>query len=891
MGKNRNKKANRKLPVVSSVDLEEQVVSDVVVTSAVSGLKAEHQALLAAKDWAGLRELSQRPLANYPNVDKEAVKTLQAYATLFAIGHGEEFEAPTFPSDDRPAYSAAISHLLNVDVDFLYNGPFKFYVENLHYPAGPVVLAFKQTQTAFASLSDSRGLEILRAFGLRISAMRVGWYDAEEDEKVVLDSAGDVAQCLVDAVDKVAKSSGNISEEKKLVFRIYRTEALLAGALDFNLAPLFAAFDELSIPAGASVEEALDKESADGALQRFTPDCWKFVAELQHIPLAKLARLVEARAPSFRYSACDGLAYAGKSVCSRGAHAEEFLSLAVKQFARGNWNPYGPMGSTLYVPINGVLTEFSPSFRDLFVPRSAGELLKSIAAQAGPDFALKNELVALARIVDARDQYGELSIEDGPVDSSLPGLLWLAEQSANFELLAATVMVDFVGQIALTGHAIRCFSTSDEQLASGLHVALYAPDDFTEKDVRLAAQTLLAVKNLNLDMPPEVAKLWRDLVKQVFDVCMPLGGKSRKVLLDLARELRQEMSEMKLTSVQAYLEMTVGSRTEAFALYLRAIEETETVGPNSATHAKSIVNGSEDAGTLAEYIELLELAESETRHPEAIAVLLSLAHKKQQVLVKDNQFHLTALNRWPSLSAQARKLLGVFSNITQYNSIEELGLYANMDAKWTNIHYKKLVDAGMLLVSEDGFRINPHIAPLIEQESRHAVVGRIIRSSGSSTVKQVFNSQREFSIYQVVAQLCPNHLVFPNSALQAIMSYDKVKELVDADTFGYYLRASVDIVVVSSTTYLPMLAIEVDSVWHDAEAQKIRDDKKDELFSFAGIPFLRLRPMGNPSESTIRGQVAEHLDLLVNALRKDAPGFDQALALLENLSAKEQSPA
>jgi len=136
----------------------------------------------------------------------------------------------------------------------------------------------------------------------------------------------------------------------------------------------------------------------------------------------------------------------------------------------------------------------------------------------------------------------------------------------------------------------------------------------------------------------------------------------------------------------------------------------------------------------------------------------------------------------------------------------------------------------------------------------------------------------------VMVQLCPNHLVFPNSALQSFMSYDKMKDLVSTDEFGYYLRASVDILVVSSTTYLPMLAIEVDSVWHDTEKQLERDGKKDNLFAAAGVPFMRLRPVGSPSENTVRAQVAEHLDGLVRSLRADLPGFEQARDLLETLA-------
>ena len=62
------------------------------------------------------------------------------------------------------------------------------------------------------------------------------------------------------------------------------------------------------------------------------------------------------------------------------------------------------------------------------------------------------------------------------------------------------------------------------------------------------------------------------------------------------------------------------------------------------------------------------------------------------------------------------------------------------------------------------------------------------------------------------------------------------------------------------------------------------DNKKDQPFAAAGIQFMCLRPVGSPSENTIRAQVAEHVDELVRSLRADLPGYDQARGLLEDLS-------
>lgn len=287
---------------------------------------------------------------------------------------------------------------------------------------------------------------------------------------------------------------------------------------------------------------------------------------------------------------------------------------------------------------------------------------------------------------------------------------------------------------------------------------------------------------------------------------------------------------------------------------------------------------------MQQFVEKLQEEVKTSRRPDVAQQLLTDAKARLASLNKRDQFERTALSRWPSLTAPARKLLSVFASIKSYNGLAEVAQYAGIDLTLAGRHYDKLVELGMLLVTEKTFRINPHIAPLLERESQHAVIGRIVRSQGTSAVKQVFNSQREFTIYQRLVQLCPNHLVFPNCSLQSIMSYERMKELVSEDDFGYYLRARVDIVVVSSTSYLPMLAIEADSVWHDTERQKRNDGKKDRLFAAAGIPFMRLRAVGSPSENTVRTQVAEHVDELVRSLRADLPGYEQARGLLQDLS-------
>lgn len=69
--------------------------------------------------------------------------------------------------------------------------------------------------------------------------------------------------------------------------------------------------------------------------------------------------------------------------------------------------------------------------------------------------------------------------------------------------------------------------------------------------------------------------------------------------------------------------------------------------------------------------------------------------------------------------------------------------------------------------------------------------------------------------------------------------------------------ASVDFCVTLTSTYLPLVAFEVDSDYHDSEKQKVRDERKDLIFTTGGIALMHLRAFGRPSPEAIRHDIME----------------------------------
>lgn len=251
----------------------------------------------------------------------------------------------------------------------------------------------------------------------------------------------------------------------------------------------------------------------------------------------------------------------------------------------------------------------------------------------------------------------------------------------------------------------------------------------------------------------------------------------------------------------------------------------------------------------------------EERHAEAEA-------KRAEQAARQDEFLRTARERFPQLDFHKRRILSTLTVISSFDDLDHLADLSGTGRQYVDGNWRKLVEMGMIVEDESGNpSVNEYILDLVQQERSHAVATTLVRADDRIAFKPVFNSKLEYSIYNVMIGLFPNHLVFPNMSLQTVFQYEKIKALVDADTFRYFLMSQVDICITSTSSYLPIIAFEVDSHYHDGEPQQERDRKKNQLFQVGGVPLLRLRAHGQPTDATMRKDIIEAVRELGHELR------------------------
>jgi DNA-binding Lrp family transcriptional regulator len=852
------------------------------ICTALSALRDSAAPFIDACDWKALAALARTPSARVDATDLEQAIPWLARALVLALTRGTVGEVRDLEEGEREELRAALSVLERREPLFHQGPEFDLYLRMLPHTFEATVRAFMRLARARAETPRFDWVCRLRGLALQLMEADEFFPDLSPDEMKLRAALPQVDAVLADAYGAV-ETACDLSEENRLFLKVLRIELETKMAEPWDYDRVVDAIRRLPSP---SLDDLRASDARQGDRQ-LTPTAWAFLWELSISGPDNLEGMLAKYPNTFHCEPCDALVPLVRTLSAAGSSIDQDLTEGVHRLMRfsSGWTEW--VGDSITLQASTGPTDIPFSFANLRVPQVSDLLLRLVEMAPG-SYPRHDELSCLWRIYDASTRYEPLQDEEN-ADEYMTGLDWVCARSVQFQFAAAAAVQGSAGRAKLFLDALRRCVVEDETPPHAYFDGSFEDDALTEAQAIEVQDGISALVPQRDQMVPDVERLWKGAAGSLFSALSKVDGEVRHRTLNLAREFSEDLLAAGESFRLAYLEQVAGDPSNALDYYLINFDTSKELVEAAVKNAQLLWRNSTTLSVVSDLVEILRAGSGTNKRVDVVRQLLADAQARANVLNQQDQFERTAVNRWPSLTAPARKLLGVLAAIQRYNGFRELGEYAGMSEEWVERHYDKLVDLGMVLRSGSSYRINPHIEPLLARESQHAVVGRIVRAQGTSAVKQVFNSQREFTIYQVLVQLCPNHLVFPNSSLQSIMSFERMKELVSDDDFGYYLRASVDIVVVSSTTYLPMLAIEVDSVWHDTERQQRNDDKKDRLFAAAGIPFMRLRPVGSPTEETVRGQVAEHLDDLVRTLRVDLPGYEQARGLLQDLSGSQTS--
>jgi len=345
--------------------------------------------------------------------------------------------------------------------------------------------------------------------------------------------------------------------------------------------------------------------------------------------------------------------------------------------------------------------------------------------------------------------------------------------------------------------------------------------------------------------------LAQEIVEVVRILTTALPGQSRPELWDYAY-YAHDVPHLKEEAEQAYKRyLEGGANVGALHNLALLLESSGRLEEALAYAEQALALQPEKADTLS--IKERIIGRIEQRKRDVLRQQEQAAQRQREL---ENLIR-TAPERWTKVDQYKRRILGTLAALKTFEGFRELAKLVDMEERVLRGHWSKLVELGMVIEEENGPHVNPYILDLVKRERAHTVVTRIAYTSSEMMTKPIFNSQQEYKIYTILLELFPNQLVFPNMALQAIFPYARMQEFLSKEVFGYYLMASVDFCVTLTSTYLPLVAFEVDSDYHDSEKQRVRDARKDQIFTTGGIALIHLRAFGRPSPEAIRYDIME----------------------------------
>lgn len=137
------------------------------------------------------------------------------------------------------------------------------------------------------------------------------------------------------------------------------------------------------------------------------------------------------------------------------------------------------------------------------------------------------------------------------------------------------------------------------------------------------------------------------------------------------------------------------------------------------------------------------------------------------------------------------------------------------------------------------------------------VLGSVRLNDLTTSKRNLCASSQEREFLKAVRLFLPNAWAYPNVPLRNFIQVDRILPPLSSRQQHYSRTAEVDVLLCTHDED-PIVGFELDSALHDSDIARERDQLKNQLFSLAGIPLLRIR-----ADDTSNVRAEDFYDLLM----------------------------
>jgi hypothetical protein len=646
--------------------------------------------------WEELLELAATPLARFAPDERHDARVQLLRTKVWTLAKGELNAWHQVDEASRQPLKEAMRELDGL-MDHFYELPeFALYYRSFGYTVADALQGFEVMDRACRQPMDFNWVERLRSFGLRLMKPDA-WAAEEELTDALRAQIADIPDIDLTLKQAYARANGipNLEPENRLRLQLFCIELDLMTAEPRDLDTIRRTLAEVPSPSPSDIQKAAGE--LGGYWATLTPRGWGFLWELNMTPGDGFKALASRYPGGFGSDLCDGLAHLLRSINAVGAAVDEHFAQAMTCLTRYLDSGERGMGNCVVVASPTGPTALPFGYSEIQCP-DATELILRLAEQAPVDYPRSEELRVFSTIFDAAATYGSLE-SDSNLESK--EFVWLCKQSIQFQWLAAdTVENSFEFAVMAVGALIRAAQSSSPLRGYLNHIP---SEKLTPADTEQVLDILEDFSTKRSRLDDATAKLWRSAAADIFQM---LDGSKRESVersLALARKFAVDLATPHGLFRLGYLEQVVGDPVESLSAYLDSLRLRKEPNESLTSNMKLLWAKATDLRVAEALIELLRDFAKAGVHPETVNDLLRDAEKRLKPLRSKDQYERTAVNRWPSLTAPARKVLAVLHQIQGYHGFDELGRYAGMDAVWAERHYNKLVEEGMVLESKDSW--------------------------------------------------------------------------------------------------------------------------------------------------------------------------------------------